>query len=56
MKNLDKLFDKYNIDQLANGCSSGNNWFGSGEVIKSVSPENSLRWKFKILRFIQNLH
>ena len=38
MKNLDKLFSKYNIDQLTNGCSTGNNWFGSGEVIESLSP------------------
>ena len=38
MKNLDKLFGKYDIDQLTNGCSTGNNWFGSGEVIESVSP------------------
>ena len=38
MKNLDKLFSKYHIDQLTNGCSTGNNWFGSGKVIKSISP------------------
>ena len=38
MKNLDKLFSKYHIDQLVNGCSTGNNWFGSGEVIESISP------------------
>ena len=38
MKSLDKLFGKYGIDQLTNGCSTGNNWFGSGEVIESISP------------------
>ena len=38
MKSLGKLFGKYGIDQLTNGCSTGNNWFGSGEVIKSISP------------------
>ena len=38
MKDLDKLFGKYGIDQLTNGCSTGNNWFGSGEVIESLSP------------------
>ena len=38
MKNLDKLFDKYDIDQLTNGCSTGNTWFGSGEIIESKSP------------------
>ena len=38
MKNLDNLFSKYHIDQLTNGCSTGNNWFGSGEVIESISP------------------
>ena len=38
MKSLDKLFAKYGIDQLTKGCSTGNNWFGSGEVIESISP------------------
>ena len=30
--------DRYHIDHLTNGCSTGNNWFGSGEVIESLSP------------------
>ena len=38
MNNLDELFNKYNIDDLTYGCSTGKKWFGSGEIIESLSP------------------
>ncbi|MEK9756227.1 MAG: aldehyde dehydrogenase family protein [Bacteroidota bacterium] len=38
MTDLKDLFQKYNIDELSEGCSTGSNWFGSGEVIESYSP------------------
>ena len=38
MNNLNELFNKYNIDDLTYGCSTGKKWFGSGEIIESLSP------------------
>ena len=38
MLDLKELFQKYNIDDLTMGCSTGSNWFGSGEIIESYSP------------------
>ena len=55
MKNLDKLFSKYHIDQLTNGCSTGNNWFGSGEVIESVSPVDGKLIRENIMWFKKRL-
>ena len=38
MKNLDQLFNKYGLDELSHGCSTGSEWFSSGDTIKSFSP------------------
>ena len=38
MNNLKELFNKYDIEDLVYGCSTGNKWFGSGEIIESLSP------------------
>ena len=38
MKNIDQLLNKYELNGSINGCSTGNNWFGSGEKIESFSP------------------
>ena len=38
MDNLKELFNKYDIEDLVYGCSTGNKWFGSGEIIESLSP------------------
>ena len=38
MDNLKELFNKYDIEDLEYGCSTGNKWFGSGEIIESLSP------------------
>ena len=38
MNNLNELFNKHNIDDLTYGCSTGKKWFGSGEIIESLSP------------------
>ena len=38
MKNLDQLFNRYKLDGLINGCSTGSEWFGSGDKFKSISP------------------
>ena len=38
MDNLKELFNKYDIEELVYGCSTGNKWFGSGEIIESLSP------------------
>ena len=38
MKSLDKLFNKYGLNKLSHGCSTGSEWFSSGELIQSYSP------------------
>ena len=38
MKNIDQLLNKYELNGSISGCSTGNNWFGSGEKIESFSP------------------
>ena len=38
MKNLNQLFNRYKLDGLINGCSTGSEWFGSGDKFKSISP------------------
>ena len=38
MKNLDKLFNKYGLNKLSHGCSTGSKWFSSGDTIQSYSP------------------
>ncbi len=38
MEKLDQLFEKYKLTKVINGCSTGNNWFGSGDSITSFSP------------------
>ena len=40
MKDLNQLFNKYELDKLSHGCSTGSEWFSSGEKIKSYSPVN----------------
>jgi aldehyde dehydrogenase (NAD+) len=40
MKNIDQLLNKYELNGSISGCSTGYNWFGSGEKIESVSPVN----------------
>ena len=58
MKNLDKLFNKYGLNKLSHGCSTGSEWFSSGETIQSYSPVdgklNNLS-KFFIFRFLEPL-
>ena len=40
---VDAILKKLHVSKKQKGCSSGENWFGSGEVIKSFSPvDNSL--------------
>ena len=38
MKNIDHLFNKYGLNKLSHGCSTGSEWFSSGETIQSFSP------------------
>ena len=38
MKNIDQLLNKYELNGSISGCSTGNNWFGSGKKIESFSP------------------
>ena len=38
MKDLDQLFNKYGLNKLSHGCSTGSEWFSSGEKIESYSP------------------
>jgi aldehyde dehydrogenase (NAD+) len=38
MKSLDKLFNKYGLNKLSHGCSTGSEWFSSGDTIQSYSP------------------
>src|SRR5210317_848774 len=38
MEKLDKLFNKYGLNKLSHGCSTGSEWFSSGEIIQSYSP------------------
>ena len=38
MKDLDQLFNKYGLNKLSHGCSTGSEWFSSGENNKSYSP------------------
>ena len=38
MKNLDQLFNKYGLNELTHGCSTGSEWFSSGDKIQSFSP------------------
>src|SRR6056300_664873 len=38
MEKLDKLFNKYGLNKLSHGCSSGSEWFSSGDTIQSFSP------------------
>ena len=38
MKELDLLFKKYSLNELSSGCSTGSEWFGSGQKIESFSP------------------
>ena len=40
MKDLNQLFNKYGLDKLSHGCSTGSEWFSSGEKIESYSPVN----------------
>jgi hypothetical protein len=40
MKDLNQLFNKYGLDTLSHGCSTGSEWFSSGEKIESYSPVN----------------
>ena len=40
---VDAILKKLHVSKKQKGCSTGENWFGSGEVIKSFSPvDNSL--------------
>ena len=38
MKSIDDLLKKYDLNGIIDGCSTGSNWFGSGEKIESLSP------------------
>ena len=38
MKSIDELLIKYELNGIINGCSTGSNWFSSGEKIESLSP------------------
>ena len=38
MKSIDKLLNKYELNGLIDGCSTGSNWFSSGDIIESLSP------------------
>ena len=38
MEKLDKLFNKYGLNKLSHGCSTGSEWFSSGDTIQSYSP------------------
>ena len=40
MDNLKELFNKYDIEDLEYGCSTGNKWFGSGEIINIGNGKN----------------
>ena len=40
MKDLNQLFNKYGLNKLSHGCSTGSEWFSSGEKIESYSPVN----------------
>ena len=38
MKSIDELLNKYKLNGLIDGCSTGSNWFSSGDKIESLSP------------------
>ena len=38
IKSIDELFKKYELNGIINGCSTGSDWFGSGEKFESLSP------------------
>ena len=38
MKNIDELLNKYELNGLIDGCSTGSNWFSSGDKIETLSP------------------
>ena len=38
MKSIDELLKKYELNGTINGCSTGSDWFSSGEKIESLSP------------------
>ena len=38
MKSVDELQKKYQLNGLIDGCSTGSNWFSSGNKIESFSP------------------
>ena len=38
MKSVDELLKKYHLNGIIDGCSTGSNWFSSGNKIESFSP------------------
>ena len=38
MRSVDELLKKYQLNGIIDGCSTGSNWFSSGNKIESFSP------------------
>ena len=38
MKSINDILNKYELNGLINGCSTGSDWFSSGDKIESFSP------------------